>query len=109
VEGALEAIHFREGQDVHAGDLLFTIDPRPYQAALAAAEANLARDRAQAQNAEAEKKRAADLFAQGIVAIDVNDKAAANARALEASLKADEAATTAPSARPSTDEPAPSW
>jgi multidrug efflux system membrane fusion protein len=92
VEGALEAIHFREGQDVHAGDLLFTIDPRPYQAALAAAEANLARDRAQAQNAEAEKKRAADLFAQGIVAIDVNDKAAANARALEASLKADEAA-----------------
>lgn len=92
VEGALEAIHFREGQDVRAGDLLFTIDPRPYQAALAAAEANLARDRAQAQNAEAEKKRAADLFAQGIVAIDVNDKAAATARALEASLKADEAA-----------------
>lgn len=92
VEGALQAIHFREGQDVHAGDLLFTIDPRPYQAALAAAEANLARDRAQAQNAEAEKRRAADLYAQGVVAIDVNDKAAATARALEASLKADEAA-----------------
>ncbi len=95
VEGALEAIHFREGQDVHAGDLLFTIDQRPYQAALAAAEANLARDRAQAQNAEAEKKRAADLYAQGIVAIDVNDKAAATARALEASVKADEAAIQA--------------
>lgn len=95
VEGALEAIHFREGQDVRAGDLLFTIDQRPYQAALAAAEANLARDRAQAQNAEAEKKRAADLYAQGIVAIDVNDKAAAAARALEASVKADEAAIQA--------------
>ena len=92
VEGALESIHFREGQDVHAGDRLFTIDPRPYQAALAAAEANLARDRAQALNAEAEKKRAADLFAQGIVSIDVNDKAAAAAHALEASLTGDEAA-----------------
>jgi len=92
VEGSLEAIHFREGQDVRAGDLLFTIDPRPYRAALAAAEANLARDRAQAQNAEAEHKRAADLFAQGIVSTDVNETAAAGARAADAGLKADEAA-----------------
>lgn len=95
VEGALEAIHFREGRDVRAGDLLFTIDPRPYQAALTAAEANLARDRAQAHNAEAEQRRAADLFTQGIVSIDVNDKAAATARALEAGLKGDEAAIQA--------------
>ncbi|MEO8501378.1 MAG: efflux RND transporter periplasmic adaptor subunit [Vicinamibacteria bacterium] len=92
VDGAIDAIHFTEGQDVRAGELLFTIDPRPSQAALAVAEANLARDRVQAQNAEAEQKRAADLFAQGVISIDGNDKAAANARALVAGLKADEAA-----------------
>jgi len=92
VDGAIDAIHFREGQDVAAGDLLFTIDPRPYQAALAVAEANLAKDRAQAVNADAAQKRAADLFAQGVVSIDVNDTAAANARALDAGLKADDAA-----------------
>ena len=92
VDGAIESVHFVEGQDVNAGDLLFTVDPRPYQAALAAAEANLAKDRAQAQNADGDQKRAADLFAQGVIAIDVNDKAAATARALAAQVKADEAA-----------------
>jgi multidrug efflux system membrane fusion protein len=92
VDGAIDAVNFREGQDVAAGDLLFTIDPRPYRAALAVAEANLAKDRAQAVNADAAQKRAADLFAQGVVSIDVNDTAAANARALDAGLKADEAA-----------------
>ncbi len=92
VDGAIQDIHFSEGQDVSAGQLLFTIDPRPYQAALAVAEANLAKDRVQAANSAAEQKRAADLFAQGVIAIDANDRAAANARALAAGLLADEAA-----------------
>lgn len=92
VEGAIEKVHFQEGQDVAQGDVLFTIDRRPYEAALAAAEATLAKDRVQAANAEAEQKRAADLFAQGVISIDANDKVAANARALSAGLKADEAA-----------------
>ena len=92
VEGAIAAIHFREGQDLGAGQLLFSIDPRPYQAAVAVAEATLAKDREQAANAEKEAKRAADLFAQGVIAIDAHDRVAANARALAAGLKADEAA-----------------
>src|SRR5512140_2896455 len=44
--GAVTAVAFREGDEVAAGQLLFTIDPRPYEAALAQAKANLARDRA---------------------------------------------------------------
>lgn len=92
VEGAIEAVHFREGQDVAVGQLLFSIDPRPYQAALAVAEANLAKDRVQAANAEKEQKRAADLFAQGVIAVDAFDRVGANARALAAGLLADEAA-----------------
>lgn len=95
VEGAIAAIHFREGEDVKAGQLLFTIDPRPYEAALALAEANLARHRVEAQNAEGEKKRADDLLAQGILSVDAHDRATANARALLAGLKADEAAVQA--------------
>ena len=46
VSGRITAIHFVDGADVKAGDLLFTIDPRPYQAQLDAAEATLARERA---------------------------------------------------------------
>ena len=48
VDGEIQKAYFTEGQDVKKGDLLFTIDPRPFQAALHQAEANLARDQAQA-------------------------------------------------------------
>ena len=47
VSGEITRVHFREGQDLKKGELLFSIDPRPYEAALAQAEAALARDRAQ--------------------------------------------------------------
>ena len=51
VSGEITQVHFREGQDVKQGRLLFSIDPRPYEAALAEAEAALARDRALCENA----------------------------------------------------------
>ena len=54
IGGPIVRIAFREGQDVEKGQVLFQIDPRPYQAALAQAEALLSRDRAQAANAEQE-------------------------------------------------------
>src|SRR5262249_53452685 len=57
VGGERTRIHIKEGQDVKKGDLLFTIDPRAYEAALAQAEANLARDRGQIQQAKAVLER----------------------------------------------------
>ena len=57
VTGQLSAIHFAEGQSVEKGQPLFTLDPRPFQAALEQAKAELARDTAQASNAEAQAKR----------------------------------------------------
>ncbi|HET8696623.1 MAG TPA: biotin/lipoyl-binding protein, partial [Gammaproteobacteria bacterium] len=57
VGGVIDAAYFREGQRVKAGDLLFQIDPRPYEAALAQARADLAKDQAQLTNALNNEKR----------------------------------------------------
>ncbi|MCX8036879.1 MAG: efflux RND transporter periplasmic adaptor subunit [Candidatus Sumerlaeia bacterium] len=92
IEGVLEQVHFREGQDVKKGDLLFTIDPRPYQAALAQAQANLTRDRVQADNARKNAERAEALFKRGIASEEERDQARSQAEALEAAVRADEAA-----------------
>jgi multidrug efflux system membrane fusion protein len=66
VEGSVSKVHFTEGQEVRAGDPLFTIDPRPFEAALAQARANLTRDAAQASLARAEAERQSKLFGQGV-------------------------------------------
>lgn len=92
VGGELQRVHFQEGQDVRKGDPLFTIDPRPYQAALRQAEANLARDKAQAQSAEANANRYAELVKKDYVTRQDYDNAMAQAESLQASVKADEAA-----------------
>jgi len=92
VAGELKAVHFREGDYVRRGDLLFTIDPEPYRAALAQAEARLNQDRALAQNAEQEEARYADLLRQGIVTQEQYDRIRSNAEALRAAVQADEAA-----------------
>jgi multidrug efflux system membrane fusion protein len=72
--------------------MLFSIDPRPYQAALAQAEATLARDRAQAANAEADSKRYEDLVQKDYVTRQQYDAILANFKALGATVRADEAA-----------------
>lgn len=92
VAGEVQRVYFRQGQYVKRGDLLFTIDPRPFQAALAQAQANLARDKAQLQNAAAQYKRYSELFKEGIVSQDQYDQFHSNAAALSASVRADEAA-----------------
>src|SRR5437762_13982520 len=67
VTGILTRVAFREGQDVAAGQLLFQIDPRPFQAMLEQAQAMLARDQAQAQNALADAARYAELVKHAYV------------------------------------------
>ena len=57
VGGELTRVHIKEGQDVRKGDLLFTIDPRTAEAALAQAQANVAKDRTQVQQARATLER----------------------------------------------------
>ncbi len=95
VGGELVGIHFREGTDVKAGEVLFTVDPRPYEAALHQAEANLARDEANARNARLEAQRGESLFEQGVLSREQHDALANSAEALDAAVGADRAAVEA--------------
>lgn len=92
VTGQLSTIHFVEGQDVQKGQLLFSLDPRPFQAALQQAEAVLARDTATWQNAQAQQARSENLFKRGLVTRDQDDSQRATTAALEATVAADKAA-----------------
>lgn len=92
VGGELTRVWFREGDEVRRGQTLFTIDPRPFQAALAQAQANLARDQAQLRNAEAERARYADLVKKDYVTAEDFDRINAAADAARAVVAADRAA-----------------
>ena len=92
VSGPLMKVHFREGDDVRKGQLLFSLDPRPFQAALTQAQAQLARDRAVAENNRVQAGRYLELFQQGVVPRQQSDDLAAAATAQEAQVRADEAA-----------------
>ncbi len=92
VTGELTGVYFKEGQDVKRGELLFAIDRRPFEAALNQAEANLARDIAQAENARAQARRYAKLFEDGVASKEQYDQVQTNADALDAAVRADKAA-----------------
>jgi multidrug efflux system membrane fusion protein len=92
VTGVLQKAHFKEGEDVKKGQLLFTIDPRPFEAALKQAEANLARDAAQLRNWREQVKRYAELVEKQYVSREQYDQIKTNADAAEAVVEANKAA-----------------
>jgi len=92
VAGELLQVHFKEGDSVHKDQLLFTIDPRPYEAALAQAQATLLRDKAVAANSRAQSQRFEKLLADGVVSPSDADTSKSAADAAEATVAADEAA-----------------
>jgi membrane fusion protein, multidrug efflux system len=92
VTGVLNQAHFKEGQDVKKGQLLFTIDPRPFEAAVKQAEANLARDTAQLKNLREQVRRYAELVEKQYVSREQYDLIKTNADAAESVVDADKAA-----------------
>jgi multidrug efflux system membrane fusion protein len=95
VTGPISEVHFREGDDVTAGQPLFVIDPQPFQIALDQATAILARDTAQAANAKAMADRYKTLFDRGLVPREQFDTQSTSAAALDATVAADRAAVEA--------------
>ncbi len=106
VDGQVARVHFAEGQDVRKGDLLFTLDQRPFQATLQQAEATLARDVAQLKQAEAnlvkdqaqlatakvETRRYKELVDDGAVSYEQYDQVRTTGETFEAAVLADRAA-----------------
>ncbi len=91
VGGELVTVQLRRGQAVRQGDVMFEIDPRPYRAALAEAEAALARDRALARNARQDVARYRDLVDKDYVTKEQYDAIVARADSLDATVEADRA------------------
>ena len=92
ITGQIIQVHFREGQEVKAEDLLFSIDPRPAQGVLRHAQADLRRDEAQLVGARLEFERQTKLLANSIASRDDYEKAEASFHALEATVMADQSA-----------------
>ncbi len=92
VAGIVKEVHYRQGQSIHQGELLVTLDKSPLLAALAQAEAALAKDKAQAQLSQAELQRYSELDKQGIISKEQYDQSRATSSAMQATVQADEAA-----------------
>ena len=92
IGGEVVGVQFREGQEVSKGQLLFTIDPRPFQAALDEAQANLAKTVAQNAMAEAESRRWQTMYRVHAASSEQYDQANATAAEVQASVAADRAA-----------------
>ncbi len=92
VQGYIVSRDYQEGSVVKKGDLLFQIDPRPFEAALAQAKGTLAKDQANEVKADADEKRAIDLFNKKVISDQERDTAIAAAGSSRANVEADQAA-----------------
>ncbi|HEX4643268.1 MAG TPA: efflux RND transporter periplasmic adaptor subunit, partial [Candidatus Acidoferrales bacterium] len=92
VPGEVQKVHFKEGDFVTKGQVLFTIDPRPYEAALAQAKAALARDKATSIYDRSQAQRYKTLFDQGVIPAQQVDSFTSAADASDAVVNSDEAA-----------------
>src|SRR5262249_16380328 len=92
VTGQLSGVHFKEGDAVRKGQLLFELDPRPFDAALKQAEAVLARHTATASNPRRQRANYEDLWKRGLIPRDQYETQTATGEALQATLAADRAA-----------------
>lgn len=106
IGGELTIVDFTEGADVHKGDRLFVIDPRPYESQVAqaeatiakdkaqfqAAQANLARDMAQEEFARSQAQRFSELSLKGVLAKESAEQADSQAKAAAEAIRADRAA-----------------
>ncbi len=95
VDGNLDALHFEAGQRVEAGQLLFTIDPRPYAASRAAAAAALAESQVRLDNARIEWERARSLVDGGAISAEELEQRRAALAEAEAGLASKQAALDA--------------
>src|SRR5438552_11165739 len=92
VQAYIVSRDYQEGSLVKKGDLLFQIDPRPFEAALAQAKGTLAKDQANQVKADADERRAIDLFNKKVTSDQERDTAIAAAGSTRANVEADEAA-----------------
>ena len=92
VQGYIVSRDYQEGSIVKKGDLLFQIDPRPFEAALGQAKGTLAKDQANWTKADADEKRAVDLFNKKVISDQERDTAVAAAESTKANVEADQAA-----------------
>jgi membrane fusion protein (multidrug efflux system) len=92
VQGYIISRDYQEGSLVKKGDVLFQIDHRPFEAALAQAKGTLAKDQANQMKADADEKRAIDLFNKKVISEQERDTAVAAAESNKANVEADEAA-----------------
>jgi len=92
VDGQIVSAHFKEGEEVRQGSVLFEIDPRPFAAALRQSQANLLKDKALLERAVEQDKRYKDLLAKNFISADAYEQVRTNAETARATVAGDEAA-----------------
>ena len=92
VDGQIVSAHFKEGDEVRQGSVLFEIDPRPFAAALKQAQANLLKDKALLDRAVEQDKRYKDLLTKNFISADAYEQVRTNADTAKATVAGDDAA-----------------